>query len=90
MNGSIRDLSGASLDAERLRNARGLLALRAALTLAFLGVTVAAMSIDVQGGISISCGIPGWQSPFSTFPPCTHSSGLRCARCPSTLCSLPR
>ncbi|OLD45935.1 MAG: hypothetical protein AUI48_10645 [Chloroflexi bacterium 13_1_40CM_2_68_14] len=49
MNGSIRDLSGASLDAERLRNARGLLALRAALTLAFLGVTVAAMSIDVQG-----------------------------------------
>src|SRR5258705_12984691 len=49
MNRSARNLFGATLEAERLRNARGLLTLRAALTVAALGVTLLAFASDVRG-----------------------------------------
>jgi signal transduction histidine kinase len=49
MKANARNPWESTLDAERLRNARGLLALRAALTLAFLGVTVVALSVEVRG-----------------------------------------
>ncbi len=49
MNATARNLFGAVLDAERLRNARGLLVLRAALTLAALGVTAFTSAMGVRG-----------------------------------------
>jgi signal transduction histidine kinase len=50
MDGTRRDLLAATLDPERLRNARKLLTLRAALTLAFLALSaVLALVGDVRG-----------------------------------------
>ncbi|TMA10153.1 MAG: hypothetical protein E6J84_14985, partial [Deltaproteobacteria bacterium] len=49
MNATARDLLGATLELERLRNARRLLALRAALTASFLALSGIAVALGVRG-----------------------------------------
>jgi len=49
MNATARDLLGATLELERLRNARRLLALRAALTASFFALSGIAVALGVRG-----------------------------------------